>query len=488
MGGYSLLRTTLSLTLIVAMFIGLFTPITASSQTSAMFEWRLIELYDYAKDIIVPVEKDPFAERPAVLPVAIPTFTPPAKPPEPQPVTEVTIGALYPITGDLATFGKANVEALKTALEDVNKWFADNGYPWRFKLDIRDTETKPETAKSLFRTLHGAGVRYFLGPMSSGELKEVMAEIEAGLRAAVISPSSTAPGLAVKDTVYRFPPPDEFQGRVLNMLFKKDGVAHIIIVYRNDDWGKGLADFIDRYSKDFGITVAAKIPYDPKAPAFGPVVETVRGTVEGLSKTVPLDKVGVDLISFEEGVGFLVEASKVDILAKVKWYGSDGTALSAELIKNPAAAKFAAATVWKNTITFAATDIAIRIYWTVRDKLDYSPDPYSFISYDCLWIMALAIAQAGAEAEGKLPDPEKVAEKIPEIAKTYLGASGKIELNEFGDRAGSDYAIFVPIEIAAPTPTPTPAPAIPLTTIATIIIVLIVLIILAAAAYYVLRR
>ncbi len=478
------IRLALSLALAVAVAIGLFSPITASSQAQTI---------------------------------------------------EVTIGALYPISGDLATFGKANVEALKIALEDVNKWFADNGYPWRFKLDIRDSETKPETAKSLFRTLHAAGIRYFLGPMSSGELKEVITEIQAGLRAVVISPSSTAPGLALKDTIYRFPPPDEFQGRVLNMLFKKDGVTHVIIVYRNDDWGKGLADFVEKFSKEFGITVVATIPYDPKAPAFGPIIETARGKVEELSKTVPLDKIGVNLISFEEAVGFLVEASKIGVLAKVKWYGSDGTALSAEVLKDPEAAKFSAATVWKNTITFAATDIAIKIYWTAKDRLGYSPDPYSFISYDCLWVMALAIAQAGAEAGGKLPDPEKVAEKIPEILKTYLGASGKITVNEFGDRAGSDYAIFVPFEARpgafewrlielydfakdtittvakdpfaerpavlpvaipkfappdkppapTPTPTPTPAPAVPWTTIAAIIVILIIV---AAAAYYLLRR
>jgi ABC-type branched-subunit amino acid transport system substrate-binding protein len=245
-------------------------------------EWRMVELYDFARDMIVKVEKDPFAERPATLPTALPKFSPPPKP-APTSVREITIGALYPITGDLATFGKANVEALKIALEDVNKWFEENGYPWRFKLDIRDSETKPDTAKSLFRALHGAGVRYFLGPMSSGELKELVADIGAGFKAVVISPSSTSPVLAIKDTVFRFPPPDDFQGRVLNMLYKNDGVTHVIIVYRNDDWGKGLADFVKAYEKDFGIKIVDAIPYDPKAPAFGALVETVRAKVRELT-------------------------------------------------------------------------------------------------------------------------------------------------------------------------------------------------------------
>ena len=445
-----------------------------------------------------------------------------ATPSQAQAVTEITIGALYPLTGDLATFGKANVEALKIALEDVNKWFADNGYPWRFKLDIRDSETKPETARSLYRTLHGQGVRFFLGPMSSGELKELIAEIQAGLKSVVISPSSTSPALALEDTVFRFPPPDDFQGKVLNMLYKKDGVTQVIIVYRNDDWGKGLADFIEVYSKDFGIRIVDKIPYDPKAPAFGPIVETLR------SKVRELPTVAIELIGFEEAVGLLAEASKYPELANVKWYGSDGTALSAELLKNPAAASFAARVNWKNTITFAATDIAVRVYWTVKDRVGYSPDPYSFISYDALWVLALAIAHAGG------PDVDKVAQMVWKVLETYEGATGKITLNKFGDRAGSDYAIFAPVEVAGKvewrmvelydfakdtivkvekdpfaerpaqlptalpkfspppkpttptTPTPTtPAPGVSTTLIAAIVVVLIIV---AAAAYYLFRR
>jgi len=43
----------------------------------------MVELYDFAKDTIVKVEKDPFAERPAQLPTALPKFSPPPKPATP---------------------------------------------------------------------------------------------------------------------------------------------------------------------------------------------------------------------------------------------------------------------------------------------------------------------------------------------------------------------------------------------------------------------
>lgn len=451
-------------------------------------------------------------------------------------VTEVTIGALYPLSGDLATFGKANVEALLIALEDVNKWMADNKFPFRFKLEVRDTATDPTTAESLFRTLYGAGVRYFLGPMSSGELGRVMGAMEAaGLKSVIISPSSTSPALAKKDSVYRFPPPDEFQGRVLALLFKADGVKTLIIVYRSDDWGKLLADITKSESEKIGIKVEASLGYDPKSPDFKSLVETVRGIISRLvAAGVKYEEIGLNIISFEEGIDFLVEAAPKPEFSKIKWYGSDGTALSAKATGTPVAAELAATTVWKNTITFGLTDIAVRLFWTIKDKIGYSPDPYSIISYDCLWVLALAIVAAGGPA-----NIDKVAELIPKIVELYVGASGKITLNEFGDRAGSDYAIYTIKEVTpgkydwriiakydfatdrivtlekdplaekpvtiptayptidmtkfmallpptpTPTPTPTPAPAISPTLVA---VVIVILVLVALAAYFLLRR
>jgi hypothetical protein len=254
------------------------------------------------------------------------------------------------------------------------------------------------------------------------------------------------------------------------------------------------------------------------------------------AQRVDPSKVAIELIAFEEGVSFLVEASRFEELARVKWYGSDGTALSAKLLEDPTASRFAANVVWKNTITFAATDIAVRVYWTVKDRVGYSPDPYSFISYDCLWVLALAIAYAGGPE-----DVDKVADMIWKVLETYEGATGKIKLNEYGDRAGSDYAIFAPVMVGGkiewrmvelydfakdmivkvekdpfaerpatlptalpkfspppkpapattptpttPTPTPTtPAPGVSPALIAAIVVIVIVV---AAIAYYLLRR
>ncbi|MEB3755789.1 MAG: penicillin-binding protein activator [Desulfurococcales archaeon] len=351
----------------------------------------------------------------------------------------VKIGALLPLTGDLQSFGKSNQISLKQAENDINAWLKDQGANFRIEVEVVDSQTDPTVAVQQFDTLYQEGIRYFIGPMSSGELSQIVSIIQQGEEAVVISQSSTAPSLAIKDTVYRFPPPDELQGKALADLYKADGVTHIVIAYRNDDWGSGLAGFVEKYFKEDGGTVANKIPYDPKASNFDNLVQSIASAVQNLEQEgVSADKIGVELISFDEASQILATASNYNVLKQVKWYGSDGTALSQGVAQNPDAAEFAVTVHWKNTITFGLTNKTGKVFCEIKKQLGYTPDPYSLIAYDALWVMTMAIKEAG----GPHATPSAVAAKIPDVVKTYEGVTGKIVLNQYGDRKYSDYAIF----------------------------------------------
>ncbi len=355
----------------------------------------------------------------------------------------VKIGVLLPLTGDLASFGKTNQESVKLAEQEINKYLEEKGAGYKIELVIVDTETKPAVALQRFDTLYQQGIRFFIGPMSSGELSEIVGEIEQGKEAVVISQSSTAPSLALKDTVFRFPPPDELQGEVLAQLYKNDGVTHVIIVYRNDDWGSGLAGFVETYFTQEGGTVAAKISYDPQSPNFDNLVQSIANNVDELvSQGVSPENIGVELISFEEASQILGKASQYDQLKQVKWYGSDGTALSQQILQNNDAASFAALVHWKNTITFGLTDKTKDVYCALLNKVGYPPDPYSLIAYDAVWVLALAIEQAG----GPDASVQAVANAIEDVIKSYEGVTGTITLNEYGDRVATDYGIFEIVE------------------------------------------
>ncbi|MEB3844601.1 MAG: penicillin-binding protein activator [Desulfurococcales archaeon] len=352
----------------------------------------------------------------------------------------VKIGALLPLTGDLGSFGKSNEYAIEMAANDLNKYLAEHNAGFQVKIVVVDTETNPTKALQQFDTLYSQGIRFFIGPMSSAELSQIVSAIQQGKKAVVISQSSTAPSLAIKDTVFRFPPPDNLQGKVLAKLYKDDGKKYVIIAYRNDDWGKGLANAISGYAKQEGINVYKMIPYDPKAANFDNLVQSIATAVQDLEKQgVPDSQIGVEIIGFDEVGSILKSANSYDVLKKVQWYGSDGTALSQSILQNPDAVAFAEAVNWKNTVTFSLTNKTKPVYCALEKKLGYPPDPYSLIAYDAVWVMGLAIQKAG----GPKATPDQVANAIWSVVQTYQGVTGKIVLNQYGDRKVSDYGIFV---------------------------------------------
>jgi branched-chain amino acid transport system substrate-binding protein len=352
----------------------------------------------------------------------------------------MTIVALLPLTGDLQSFGKPNKEAVLLAEQDVNNYLEKNGANFRIKIEIVDSQTNPQIAKEKFDTYYSKGYRFFIGPMSSGELTQIVGLIQQGKKAVVISQSSTAPSLALKDTVFRFPPPDEFQGKVLATLYNKDGVKHLVLVYRNDDWGSGLAGYVEQYfTKDFNGEIATKIPYDPKATSFENIVEQMNNAIEKLiNQGIDKSSIGIELIGFDEATSILEAAANYDLLKQVKWYGSDGTALSQAILQSSVAADFASTVQWKNTITFSISDKTGKVFCALKQKVGYIQDPYSLIAYDAVWVMALAMEKAG----GAKATPDAVANAIPQVLENYVGVTGKIVLNQYGDRAGSDYGIF----------------------------------------------
>ncbi len=51
-----------------------------------------------------------------------------------------------------------------------------------------------------------------------------------------------------------------------------------------------------------------------------------------------VDKVEVYFVAFDEVVPIFIQAQNHPFLSKVKWYGSDGSALNNKIIRNPGAA------------------------------------------------------------------------------------------------------------------------------------------------------
>jgi branched-chain amino acid transport system substrate-binding protein len=335
--------------------------------------------------------------------------------------------------------GENSRAALELALKEVNDYLKMVGAGFTIKLVIEDTETKPETADAKLKSLHARGITLFIGPQTSGEIRRIKSYADAN-KILLVSQSSTAPELAIPDDfVLRFCPDDTIQGPIGPRLAKALGATHIIYVWRGDAWGDGLQRTSSEEAKKLGLNIAGAIRYAPEKKEFSTEVATLADAVKKLiNEGVDPKKIFIEYVAFGEAVAFMSAAADYPDLAKVRWFGSDGTAQLAEILQDPKASKFVADTKWVNPI-FAASENekTKRVRDYVKQKLGREPDSYAYAAYDALWVYVLTLLQV------QKVDADLIRKVMPEVARSYYGSVGPVILNKAGDLAGADYDLWV---------------------------------------------
>uniref|UniRef100_A0A7C5TI93 ABC transporter substrate-binding protein n=1 Tax=Ignisphaera aggregans TaxID=334771 RepID=A0A7C5TI93_9CREN len=355
---------------------------------------------------------------------------------------DIPIGALLPLTGVLATYGKMCQEAFMMAIEDVNSWLASMGKPWRLKPFVEDTAVDPKQAVDKFMVLAGRGVKVVIGPMASSEVKAIK-DYANERNILVISQSSTSMELALpNDFVYRFTAPDKYQGIAIAHIMWERGIRYVVPIWRGDTWGDGLLNYtkgefmnICKASGE-GCGFDDGVRYAPEAKEFSVEVSRLASIVRDYITKYGKDKVGVLAISFEEIVSIFTETINYPELSEVRWQGSDGTYGTGKLVEDPQLAEFAIKTEFWNTMS-APGESPLREPFRNRlmSKIGYEPIPYAYFTYDIVWAVALTINNIGVY------DGAAIKNAMPLTLRNFIGVSGYIVLDENGDRASTDYTI-----------------------------------------------
>ncbi|MEM1912217.1 MAG: ABC transporter substrate-binding protein [Thermofilaceae archaeon] len=347
-----------------------------------------------------------------------------------QEVTTIKIGALLPLSGDLASFGARNRNAIQLAIEDVNRFAEGVGSRFRFQVLFEDTGTDPEAARSRMEALAAQGVKAFIGPMSSREVSQVKPFADAN-KLLVVSQSSTAVALAIPgDYVFRVVPPDSYQGKALAKYIYTSGFKNAIVIYRNDAWGKGLFESFKSNFEALGGRVE-EVAYDVGAKEFSAEVSRAATLAQQLGPGT-----AVLLVSFEEGIQIIKLAAGNPVLSQLKWFGTDGLARSSKLASEAGPEAFMLGGLPSTVYVPSTNPVQEAFKARFRQLYGEDPDSYSMNSYDAVWLIALSIMLTGDY------DGEKLAQVLPMVATRYYGVTGTISLDENGDRKAGDYGIF----------------------------------------------
>lgn len=358
---------------------------------------------------------------------------------------EIVLGGAFSLTGNWSTLGLASQAAMEIGVADVNTYLA--GHNLHFTADIQDTKLDPQIALAKLTEFKTKGVQVVIGPQSSAEVAVLKSFVDAN-NIILVSQSSTAGSLAIaNDNIFRFTPSDTLEGVAISAYMVSDGIQAIVPMWRADAGNLGLRNATQADFKKRNGTVSAGVEYATTVTSFAAPVASLETQVSAAIAQFGASKVGVYLAAFDEAADIFAAASQNATLSSVKWYGSDGVALSTALLGNATAADFANRVSYPNPIF--GLDESAREKWVsvaaqIKTKSGVEPDAFALAVYDAVWVAAEAYL---ATPEGA--DVSVFKQKFVTAANSYFGATSWTALDAAGDRKYADFDFFAIRKVGA---------------------------------------
>src|SRR5918999_1672535 len=369
---------------------------------------------------------------------------------------EFVVGAILPFTGSFSSIGKPIKVALEKAEYDVNKYFEDinSSSSPHFTLLMADSKSSPEDSLVAIKKLHEKGANIIVGPAFGATVNAAKEYADAN-NIILISYSSTSSLLSIKgDNLFRLVPDDTNQGKIVAEKMISDGIKVIVPIWRGGLYGNELYKSTKTNFERLGGEVEEGINYKPYTGKFATslhrinflmwnqALEKLNAIVSDAVKKYGADSVGVYVISFDEITPILIQSTLYEDLGKVRWYGADKIAQNHHITKNVDSALFAMKTNFSNPLY--SIDSESKKSHDLKEVLEkqlheVSSITYPALAYDSYWVAALSLDNNSTFNHGDEDSTKSFKEIVVETAESFDGISGKIRLNEAGDRIGGNY-------------------------------------------------
>ena len=374
---------------------------------------------------------------------------------------EFVVGAILPFTGSFSSIGKPIKVALEKAEYDVNKHFEDinsSSSSPHFTLLMADSKSSPEGSLVAIKRLHENGANIIVGPAFGATVNAAKEYADAN-NIILISYSSTSSLLSIKgDNLFRLVPDDTDQGKIVAERMISDGIKVIVPIWRGGLYGNELYKSTKSHFEKLGGEVEEGINYKPYTGKFATslhrinflmwnqALEKLNAIVSDAVKKYGADSVAVYVISFDEITPILIQSTLYEDLGKVRWYGADKIAQNHQITKNVDSALFAMKVNLSNPLY--SIDTESKKSHDLKEVLEkqlheVSSITYPALTYDSYWIASLSLDNNSTFNHGNENLTKSFKEIVVETAESFDGISGKIQLNEAGDRIGGDYDFWI---------------------------------------------
>ncbi len=338
----------------------------------------------------------------------------------------IQIGAIEILSGPNAAYGTAIRAGLELALEEVN---APGVLGRKIALVIEDSAGNKDQAINAARKLIGRDkVVAIIGPTLSNEMFAV-GPVANERKIPIIGTSTTAAGItAIGPYVFRTSLPESDVIPVTLARAQARGVKTVALMYANDDaFSKSGFDTMKAAAEQAGLSILTIESFGSKDTDFSAQLTKIRA--------LKPDAVGVSAL-VEPVSGVLLQARQLGFGKETLFVGGNGSN-SPKLgeIAGTAADGLIVGSPW-----FVAKDDPMNQAFVTkfRAKNDHDPDQFAAQAYDCMHILADAIARAGAA------EPEKIRNAL--LTTKYTGVMGPFTFTPGRDPASTEGVVVLAMQ------------------------------------------
>ena len=376
----------------------------------------------------------------------------------------VTIGALVPLTGPVSSLGEHWEAAMQVGVKDLNERLEQTDSDWRVSLDIRDSRAEPDTALARLSDLNSAGIKAVIGPATSGGVTRVQ-DYAAANGVTVLSYGSTAASLAKQDGIFRLIPPDTLMGPFIAEQLLNAGIKHATIAYRDDAWGRGLAESVkSRFDLGSGYTTAL-VPFvsstDGAPLDSAALVSQMSATHVASDSAVLLFDFSTDTVEIMAAADAASSAPGAPpgaaALGTSQWFG---TSILDTILSHTDQVRDFASQVRYTSVDAVFDRDHPQFDRVTREISARLPDGhrdfgiYTYAAYDSVHLMGRAVLLGDSAAASAL------LENIPAAARGHAGLIGDTTLDINGDLAGTEFQL---LQVRGGQAVPIPKYEVPLT-------------------------
>jgi len=334
---------------------------------------------------------------------------------------DITIGLIAPLTGPVAAYGDQVKNGAQTAVDEINKKGGILGE--KVVLELADDAGEPKQGVSAANKVVGDGIRFVVGPVTSGVAIPV-SDVLAENGVLMVTPTATAPDLTKRGltNVLRTCGRDDQQAEVAaKYVLKNFKDKRVAIVNDKGAYGKGLADAFKATLNAGGITEVVNDAITPGDKDFS-----------ALTTRIKSEKVDVVYFGGYHPEGGLLARQLHDLAVNATIIGGDG-------LSNTEFWAIGTDAVGGTIFTNASDATKSPDSKAAADALAAKNIPAEAFTLNAY--AAVEVLKAGIEKAGSAEDAEAVATALKD-GKEIPTAIGKVTYGETGDLTSQSFSLY----------------------------------------------